>query len=270
MAAQCREPCTVKGSIGFVGSESLTVGQSKLLEPMNDEQFMIEARKALEANAHETADEMKKTTNPTRRIVMPNSRNSRAEAWRRLGIEDPSVLETLPRITRILAAAKQGLPHVLLALRASADPDARAFVRKYDSVSPSDRRYRIGSNWDAIAFAAGVDPLRLLEVAVSSLCRAGENVGPIIAAASHPRITKKTVQMAMTDKGHRERKMLLSATGFLPTPKDSTIIGRVQLANGPKAPKEEQNSRVLLPSMEDDLKLLHSSSLPENRLLPKG
>jgi hypothetical protein len=51
VAAQCREPCTVKGSIGFVGSESLTIGQSKLLEPMNDEQFMIEARKALEAKA---------------------------------------------------------------------------------------------------------------------------------------------------------------------------------------------------------------------------
>jgi hypothetical protein len=67
------------------------------------------------------------------------------------GIEDPSVLITC--ITHILAAAKQGLPRVLLALRASDDPDAKAFVRKYDSVSPSDRRYRIGSNWDAIAVA---------------------------------------------------------------------------------------------------------------------
>jgi len=66
-----------------------------------------------------TAEEMKKTTKATR-LVMPNRRNSKAEPWRRLGIEDPSVLDTLPRITRILAAAKHGLPHVLLALRASA------------------------------------------------------------------------------------------------------------------------------------------------------
>jgi len=35
---------------------------------------------------------MKRTTKASRQIVMPNSRNSRAEAWRRLGIEDPSVL----------------------------------------------------------------------------------------------------------------------------------------------------------------------------------
>jgi len=216
---------------------------------------------------------MKKTTNPTRRLVMPNSRNSRAEAWRRLGIEDPSVLNTLPRVTRILASAKQSLPRVLLALRASADPDARAFVRKYDSVSPSDRRYRIGSNWDAIAVAAGVDPRRLLEVAVSSLCRAGENVGPIVAAASHPRITHKTVQMALTDKGRRERKMLLSATGFLRTPKGFTVMGRMQIANqnGPRtAELNEGDKPGLLPSMEDDLKLLHNSWLTENRLLPKG
>jgi hypothetical protein len=45
-----------------------------------------------------------------------------AAGW---GIEDPSVLITC--ITHILAAAKQGLPRVLLALRASDDPDAKSF-----------------------------------------------------------------------------------------------------------------------------------------------
>ena len=168
------------------------------------------------------ADEMNKTTKPTRPLVMPNRRNSKAEAWRRLGIEDPSVLNTLPGITRILAAGKQGLPHVQLALRASADPDARAFIRKYDSISRSELRYGIGSSWEAIAFAAGLDPLRLPEVAVSSLIHDEEALGQIFAAASLPRITKQTVQMALTDKGHRERKMLLSATGFLPTPRGFT------------------------------------------------
>jgi hypothetical protein len=190
-----------------------------------------------------------------------------------LGIEDPSVLDTLPRITRILAAGKQGLPRVLLALRASKDPSARAFVRKYDSVSPNDRRYRISSNWEAIAFAAGLDPYRLLEVSVSALARQGETIGEIISASSHPYIVEKSVNMALKDHGVTDRRNLLAARGFLPVPKGSTIIGRVQITNQNGSRTAELNDGDkpgLLPSMEDDLKLLHNSRLTEKRLLPKG
>jgi type II secretory pathway component PulM len=56
----------------------------------------------------------------------------------------------------------------------------------------------------------------LLKVAVGALVEQFGTVGQIIAATSHPLGTKKTVQIALSDKGTRERKMLLQAQGFLP------------------------------------------------------
>jgi hypothetical protein len=204
-----------------------------------------------------------------KRITVPDVRNRKAEALRRLGIDNPSVLQGLPRTTHILAEAEQGLPQVLQALSASDDVDAQAFVQKYDSISPSDMAE--GIRWEDIAFAAGITPLRLLEVSVSALVQQFGTAGQIIAATSHPLVTRKTVQMALTDKGTKERKMLLEATGFLPTPKTSTIVGRIQIANlngstaSQAAEAEQGDTSGLLPSFEDDVARFHEAWLKGRR-----
>jgi hypothetical protein len=143
------------------------------------------------------------------------------------------VLRTLPRITRILAEAKEGLPQALLSLRGSGDPDAKVFVHKYDSVSRSDRRYRIGSNWEAIAFAAGLDPRRLFGVAVDCLLHDEETVAQIIAATAHPLVVKRSVEHALAPGGWRDRHDLMAARGFHPGTaglnhpnRDPIILGR--------------------------------------------
>jgi hypothetical protein len=125
-------------------------------------------------------------------------------------------------------------------------------VGKYDEIRPRDRRY---VRWEEIAFAAGLDPFRLLEVAVSTLVRNGETVGQIISATSHPMVVKKSVQMALTDGGFRDRHSLLSARGFLPMPRYNTILNRVEITNANQQNNVEEKSE--LPSMEDDLRDIH-------------
>lgn len=168
----------------------------------------------------------------------------------RIGLDSPpSVVLVTPQLAR----AEGGLPQVLEALRSSEDEDARAFVRKYDSISPTDLD-RL--KWEEISVAAGVEPKRLLEISVSALFEQQQTVASIIAATAHPLVVEKTVQMAMSDGGKRDREMLHLAAGFLPTPKGATTINRIQIANMGGQGKVEASQTPIaenLPSVDDDL-----------------
>jgi hypothetical protein len=179
-------------------------------------------------------------------------RNDRQDALRRAGIDDPAQVENLPRVSSILRFARGGLATVLTWLRASVDEDARKFVQKYDEIRPRDRRY---VRWEEIAFACNLDPYRLLEVAVSVLVKNGETVGQIISATSHPMVVRKSVEMALTDGGFKDRRSLLSARGFLPVPRSATIFNRVEVANFNQQNGPQSDAK--LPEMEDDLKDIH-------------
>lgn len=190
-------------------------------------------------------------------------RNRQGEALERLGLrpKDQSALEALPLVSENLSAAEGGLPQVIRALRAMDDDDAREFFKKYDILSPTDRaRIRI----EFIAYAAGVTPLRLQEMAVTALTQQGETVSSVIAATSHPKIVEKSVQMALQDKGTKDREMMHQAMGFVPTPKGSlTVIDRrrIQVNNltGPtgSAPDGPEESDAAL--FDDDLQKLHAT-----------
>lgn len=188
-----------------------------------------------------------------------DSRNdNRKAALKRLGIESP--LPSLPAVTSLLKEADQGLPQVLDALRSSQEEEAKLFLEKYDELSQHDRA-RL--QWEEIAFAIGVDPFRLLEVAVSSLMRHCETLGNIIAATAHPRVVRKAVEVAThCSDAWRDRQNLLNARGFLPVQKSAVIYNRVQVASLTSSnPENEEASE--LPEMEDDLRDIHGLLLAD-------
>jgi hypothetical protein len=169
-----------------------------------------------------------------------------------MGIDDPTAVATLPQVSSILRYARGGLATVLTGLRASEEPDAHIFTAKYDSISRDDlRRVR----WEEIAFAANLDPYRLLEVAVSALVKQGETIGQLISATAHPLIVKKSVTMALKDYGKADRRNLLLARGFLPISAGATIYNRVQIANQNNVSTGAEKGT--LPEMEDDLHAIH-------------
>lgn len=69
---------------------------------------------------------------------------------------------------------------------------------------------------EAYCVAVGVSPLRILEILVSTIVRMSAQSSAVIAAVNHPRVAAKTVEMALTDDGIEDRKVLHTHTGFLP------------------------------------------------------
>ena len=71
---------------------------------------------------------------------------------------------------------------------------------------------------EAYCQAARVSPWRVLEAITVVAVREGAQASAIFAAISYPRVVAKTVERALEDAGSSERKMLLEAMGFVPTP----------------------------------------------------
>jgi len=135
----------------------------------------------------------------------------------------------VPAIAHILVNAEGGLDQVVQSLRGYDDEDAQAFVRKWDSVSKSDRE-RL--TFEEIAVAAGVHTLELLAAATKALFLENQTISAIIATTSHPEIVRSTIKQAKEPGGHRDRQMLHDAMGFTPTREGATFItNRVQVAN---------------------------------------
>jgi hypothetical protein len=114
-----------------------------------------------------------------------------------------------------LECVEGGVEGVVEALRFSQeDESARAFPQKYDSIPPADRPYL---SIDEICVAAGVDPSRLLKLAVDRLVKISLMKANIEVSSSLPRVIKATVKSALTDKGTRDRRLLFQIAGILPT-----------------------------------------------------
>jgi hypothetical protein len=114
---------------------------------------------------------------------------------------------------------------------------------------------------EAYCYAADINPLRVVEWLTAILVRQGVQASTMLAATWHPAVVKKTIDMALTDKGTAERAMLHKATGFLPTPKGSQTIVNVQpgSANAPVV--------VVAPSPEKTISQL-AGAFNEERGLP--
>lgn len=173
---------------------------------------------------------------------------------RRLGGDHSKIV---PKITHILKKAEGGIPQVLEALRGSDEEIAYKFIQKYDTLSESDRGF---VTVEDVACACGIATADLLGIATKALFSQQQQVSAVIAATGHPLIVQKSVQMALQDKGVRDREMLHTAVGFLPTPKGATIISqRFQIANihEPEKTVEVEGPQDLM-QFDEDVRGLHS------------
>jgi hypothetical protein len=148
-------------------------------------------------------------------LAVPSAPHGPAEeARKRLGITSEQ-MRGVAKISPILECVGGGVEGVIEALRFSQeDESARAFLQKYDSVPPADRPYL---SIDEICVAAGVDPKRLLTLAVEWMVKISLMKANIEVSSNLPGITKAMVKSALTDKGARDRRLFFQITGILPT-----------------------------------------------------
>jgi hypothetical protein len=103
-------------------------------------------------------------------------------------------------------------------LRGSDDVDVQKLLEVYDKVDVREKDFL---SFEEYCAAAGVSTVKvwgkLAEVTVTQ----SDVTSGIMAAMAHPKVLKTTIDMAQTPGGHRERKLLHTASGFLPRPKGS-------------------------------------------------
>ena len=147
-------------------------------------------------------------------------RSGEADCERDLKAAMEGELNVVPK----LKAVAGGLPRVLAALRAYDDEDASAFLAVYDSRSAFDRRLL---TWEEIAVAADIGATRLYGVASEAMLAYEEDARKMMLATGVTKITRKSIQMALTDKGIDDRLAMLKAGGVIPVPKGSQIAIQV-------------------------------------------
>ena len=144
-------------------------------------------------------------------------------AWRALGINSADVqripyFETqLRKIARIAHVADGYSPSrapapALALLEASAEPEAIKVRKAYLSIPPSYRRLLPP---EAFCHAAGVSPWAVLDAITVATVRRGAMASAIVAAVNQPRVVQKTIDIALTDEGVRERIAFHKASGWI-------------------------------------------------------
>jgi hypothetical protein len=137
----------------------------------------------------------------------------RALAYRLLGI-NPNDVQRIPYFeTQMRKIARASNTSCALALLAeSNDPSAIKVQSAYLTIPQSYRRLLPA---EAYCHSAGISPWVLLEAITVAAVRRGVMASAIVAAINQPRVVQKTVEMALTDDGIRDRMALHKATGFL-------------------------------------------------------
>lgn len=182
---------------------------------------------------------------------MPKSEGQlTSECLERIGVTADQIAEA-PKISSVLRRSIGGRAKVLELLQGSSEPDARKILKVVEEVG---RRGRTGLPLEAYAIAAGLTTRRMFElVAGEAFVRSGEEAA-LVAATAHPKVVRKSVEMALTGKGVNDRKMLHQHAGFLPMPKTQfvTMNGGQQI----NASSQTQVNVAVLPSVEDSVKRL--------------
>ena len=187
---------------------------------------------------------------------------------RRLGLKSNQAPQV--QISHIWRKCEGGILQVIDALRGCEDETARKFITKYDSLPKSVREV---VTIEQISTSAGVLTPDLHGCAAKALVSQQQQASAFIAATAHPLVMQKTVQVALQDKGVRDREMVHTMVGALPTPKGTTIISqRFQIANlhEPEKTVEVEGPADLI-QFDEDISALHRLSntgrtlaLPEN------
>ena len=158
----------------------------------------------------------------------------------------PQIDGTLTSISEYFIGGKVAFME-LAEQAAKLDPQIQTFVEVWQQCSGKHRKEL---NLDAICAAKGLDPFRIFGSMAEAAMRSGYHLGAILAALSHPAVVEKSIQVALTTDGVKDREMQLRHANFLPMPRDSQITMVNQLAAKAEVNLEEEPS---LPSFEEEM-----------------
>jgi hypothetical protein len=136
---------------------------------------------------------------------------------------------------------------------AEIDPKMQPIIEGWDDLSDEARR-RL--DLDSLCRELKMDPFHFLAVVAESAMKYRDNASIIMAAISLPQVVQKSIDVALTDEGVSDRKMLMQHSAFLPMPKGSTIVNTfsANLQNN----NEVNSSATTLPSFEKTMDIIEA------------
>lgn len=153
----------------------------------------------------------------------PDALQRLEHAYIRMGITAEAV-ESYPVISSLFNDIG-GVPAVMEYLRASHIPEAREMIRYWDMYGDSEDGIKELIPFEAYCVAAKCTKKRVLQLIMGEICEQSDMASILMAAAAHPDVLKKTIEVAKSDLyGSSEaRKILHQNRGFLPTPKTQNV-----------------------------------------------
>lgn len=161
----------------------------------------------------------------------------------------PHDLKKHPVITHILIKALGNIPAAIECLRTSDQKEALELLRIWDEYTDKEHA---AIPFEAFCLSSGTPPRKMLGVIMQSVVENTQLAVELLLAVNHPDIVQKTIDLAKTDKGSEERRVILQNRGTLPTPKNNTFNNygnmtqdnRKQIANIGVGQLEEDNDDI--------------------------
>lgn len=157
----------------------------------------------------------------------PRKESTQERIHRELGLTREKIREQV-RVSHQFDYIDGGETMVIEYLRASDDEDVRKFLDVYDSVPSGERDFL---SFEEFCAASDVSSAKLFGKLMEVTVTQSNQTSAIMAAMAHPSVLKKTIEIAKTDAGFKERKLLHTASGLLPSPKGSQTSITVNQAN---------------------------------------
>ncbi len=137
----------------------------------------------------------------------------RALAYRLLGINEKDVRRIPYFETQLRKIARASHVSCALALLETAD-DLNA-IKVHSSYLSIPESYRRLLPAEAFCHAAAVSPWLVLDAITIAALRGGVMASALVAAVNGPRVVQKTIDIALTDEGVRERIAFHKASGWI-------------------------------------------------------
>lgn len=196
---------------------------------------------------------------------MPASRGSKTgykatclkDIYKILEVTEAQV-EALPKISHLTKPAGN-TAKLIEYLRHSEEPEARAVCKTADRLIQKPRAAKFA--WlemapiEALCASAGVAPKKLFGIIAQEVAEQSAMATALLSKAMHPKVLEKTVEMALSDEGVADRKMVHQAEQYLPMPRTS-----VTFAKHIDARTQTANVAILKP-LEDSMKRLSDKFL---------
>jgi hypothetical protein len=121
---------------------------------------------------------------------------------------------TIMLAVRYLPGGREGFLRYVDIARQAGDATAIQFFAVFHDLGVTEQRL---ASFDAVCLAGNIKPVELVKAIVGAIFEHNVDVGRLVAAAAQPDIVDATIRAAKRPDGYRDREMLLTASGHLPS-----------------------------------------------------